>query len=112
MGVPKSGLFWHVHHDILVEYCYNYGERAEYIRTVKPKDEREIRLRLFQPIKGSLPQETIEAGRAYDKAGRAYDKARQAYKKALTENVPAIKALHEKECPNCPWDGKTIFPIL
>lgn len=23
--------------------------------------------------------------------------------------LPEIQALHEQECPNCPWDGKTIF---
>jgi len=23
---------------------------------------------------------------------------------------PEIEALHKQECPNCPWDGNTIFP--
>ncbi len=72
-----------------------------------------------------------KAGQAYDIASQAYDKAWQArdiasqarYKawqvcekawrawdKALNNNMPAIIALHEKECPNCPWNGETIFP--
>ena len=58
-----------------------------------------------------------QAGAAYDKAwvtyGRArvaYDKAQVAYEQVLHDNQEAIKALHRKECPDCPWDGSTIFP--
>ena len=51
-----------------------------------------------------------KAGEAYDKAREAYNKAEAAYDKAIADNLPAIMALHDKECPNCPWDGKTIFP--
>jgi len=24
--------------------------------------------------------------------------------------APSVLKLHAKECPNCPWDGFTIFP--
>ena len=123
MGDVQKGFFWHVHHDKLIEFCYGYEERASFIRTDKPTHEQKTRLRLFKPVKGSLPQEVIEAGQAYAKAGQAYDKAWQAYNKAwqaydkaeqaygeaLKNNMPAITALHEKECPNCPWNGETIF---
>lgn len=65
----------------------------------------------------------VDAGEAYDKAVAAYDKAGEvyneawgtyfkawgAYNKAL-ETYQQIKALHAEECPNCPWDGRTIFP--
>jgi len=129
-----KGFFWHVHHEVLIEWCFDYNERALYICTQKPKNEQEIRLRLFRPVKGTLPQEVIEAGQALIEAGQAYDKAwraywaynetlqaydkawracheaGQAYDEALRKNMPAIKALHREECPNCPWDGKTIFP--
>jgi hypothetical protein len=44
-----------------------------------------------------------EARRAYHEVWLAYDDARGAHK---TE----IEALHAQECPDCPWDGKTIFP--
>ncbi len=122
--MEKTGFFWHVHHEILVEFCHDYDERAKYIREQKPNRERELRLRLFQPVKGILPQEVIEVGQAYDKAWQAYDKARQAYDKArqacdkarqayvkaLNDNEEAIEALHLKECPDCPWNGRTIFP--
>ncbi len=135
MSEDRQGLFWHVHHGKLLEWCYSYNERAEFIRTEKHKDEQETRLRLFQPVRGDLPQEVVKAectlieaeraysearrvyNRAYDKAGRALDKAgralseaRFAYDKALKRNMPAIEALHKIECPDCPWDGYTIFP--
>ena len=82
MAVKKPGFCWHVHHRELIEWCYNYKERERYIRTHKPKDEQEIRLRLFQPVKGKLPNEVIKAGQAYDKAWQACGKARQVYIKA------------------------------
>jgi len=40
---------------------------------------------------------------AYAKAGEAYHKIIRAYQ-------VEVKALHAKECPNSPWDGRTIFP--
>ena len=138
MGNVQRGFYWHVHHGKLIEFCYGYEERASFIRTDKPAHEQETRFHLFKPVKGSLPQEVIETGQAYDKAGQAYDIASQAYDKAwqardiasqarykawqvcekawrawdkaLNNNMPAIIALHEKECPNCPWNGETIFP--
>ena len=127
----KQGFFWHVHHGILVEWCHSCDERIEYICIEKPLNERETRLRLFQPAKGNLPEEIIETWRACDKARQAfdiarrardeawlayveayqaYDKARQAYYVAINKNMSKIKALHAEECPNCPWNGHTIFP--
>ena len=122
-----AGFYWHVHHDTLMEWCYDYKERANFIRSDKHKNEQKLRLRLFQPVHGSLPREVIKAWRVYDKACeevvracdkarklsydvRACDKARRACDEALINNMPAIEALHKKECHNCPWDGHTIFP--
>ncbi|KKL79510.1 hypothetical protein LCGC14_2014070 [marine sediment metagenome] len=133
----KKGMFWHVHHDTLLEYCYDYDERVRFIKKNKPKSEQELRLRLFQPVKGKFPRAVTKAWAAcdkaraaYDKARAAYDKARAAYDKAWTaynkartacakartaynkaakNNIVAIEKLHRKECPDCPWDGETIF---
>jgi len=141
MDTQEQGFFWHVHHGILLEWCHGYKERASFIRTEKSKEEIETRLRLFQPVKGDLPQEVVkawqafieaertynEAERTYDEArrayieawqayqayyetGQAYEKARRAYNEALKRNMPAIMALHAFECPDCPWNGRTIFP--
>ena len=37
----------------------------------------------------------------YVKAGAVYVKARAVYVKARADNMPAIMALHEQQCPNC-----------
>ena len=138
MTVRTQGFCWHVHHDELIEWCYDYEGRARYIQTGKPKNEQEIRLCLFQPVKGNLPNEVIEARQALVKAVQACDEARQAYWQANNEgseawqaygkaratyykvsqayeeawlsNTSAIEELHAAECTNCPWDGHTIFP--
>ena len=138
MAEVQKGFFWHVHHEVLIEWCYNYNERASFIRTDKRENEQETRLRLFKPVKGTLPREVVEAWqanvkagqisskawrayykagqfrdkewRAYVKAGQAHSRAWRALDEALRKNMPAIEALHRKECHNCPWDGKTIFP--
>ena len=41
---------------------------------------------------------------------RACAEARRAYNEAVVDHRDEIKALHRSECPDCPWDGKTIFP--
>ena len=86
MAEVQKGFFWHVHHRVLLEWCYDYDGRASFISEQKREDQKETRLRLFKPVKGKLPQEVVEAGRvldkawhAYDEAGRASDKAWQAY---------------------------------
>jgi len=47
-----------------------------------------------------------ETGGAYHKAWEACDKAGEAY---LRKHKGAISKLHSELCPNCPWDGETIF---
>ncbi len=143
--MKQRGLFWHVHHLILLEWCDSYDERAAYINTQKAVEERELRIRLFQPVKGVLPEAVLKAGDAYnkartayneagdvfneahtafDKAHTAFDKARTAYNEAgnaynkacitldreIAAHLSEIEALHKQECPNCPWNGETIFP--
>lgn len=51
-----------------------------------------------------------QAWAVYHKALRICYKTEMAYKKAIEENLSAIERLHKKECPDCPWDGETIFP--
>ena len=132
---------WHVHHDRLIEPLIgSIEERIAYIKEHKPKHERGLRLRLLKPVIGPLPiiyeeawkayeeawkayveawkayDETRkaygEAGKAYVEARKAYDEARKAYVEAGEVSQPIIEQLHLNECPNCPWDGSTIFPAL
>ena len=124
----KRGFYWHVRHDQLWAYCRDYDERADCIRRFKSAHEVDLRLKLFQPIRGELPPAVVRAWAAFEKAQAAFEKALAAFdklqaafweaygkawaasEKALTENQVAIEALHAAECPNCPWNGKTIFP--
>jgi len=113
-SMQEQGFFWHVDDWTLLRWCFSYKEQANFIRTEKSKEESKeeikTRLRLFQPVKGNLPQEVVKAGRTFNKAWRARDKAWRALDKALKKNMPAIMALHAFECPDCPWNGRTIFP--
>ena len=102
----KSGMFWHIHHDVLCEYSANIDERIAYIKKEKPQHEIETRLRLLRPVKGELPSEFVTARKAWDKACKARDKARDKGDK----HKDTIEVLHKLECPNCPWNGSTIFP--
>jgi hypothetical protein len=101
---------WHVHHNILLEPLTEpITNRIAYIKKEKPIEEQPLRLRLLKEIKGKLPLTVVKAWEAHVKATEAYVKATEAYVKALEECKKEIKELHKKECPNCPWDGKTIF---
>ena len=46
----------------------------------------------------------------YEQARAACAKASITYIKALTTCAAQLEKLHKKEHPNCPWNGKTIFP--
>ena len=121
-----KGFYWHVYHDGLLDWCWDYEERVAYVKANKPEREQELRLRLLQPVKGQLPKPFIQAGVAcekawvayrktqidrvaYDKARAVYDEARATYYEALIKYQPEIEALHAQECPNCPWNGTTIL---
>src|SRR3989344_6847667 len=93
--IQNSGFYWHCHHEELLEWCYSYEEREKYIRTQKPVKEIELRLHLFKPVQGNLPNEVIEAWRACDEALRAYDEARRAYNEARRAYDEARRAYDE-----------------
>lgn len=101
---------WHVHHFVQVEPLWEpIEERIDYIKKHKPASERKLRLRLLRPVQGQLPPELVQAGKAYAQAGAAYVQAWVEYLLILAMHKEEIDALHALECPNCPWDGKTIF---
>ena len=115
-----KGLAFHCHHDTLVEYVHDYDEMVGYIKNNKPENERELRLRLFKMIPDELVPgkrdwaKVVKAWDAYDKAWDAYIKAWNARVKAwnayIAKHQKELEELHMKLCPDCPWDGKTIFP--
>jgi len=115
--MKKIKFAWHVHHEILAEPLTEpIEDRIAYIRESKPIAEQELRLRLLKPVVGILPAKYAAARAGYN-AARAgynaawaeYDAARARYDAAGAEYTPEIEALHLQECPNCPWNGETIF---
>ena len=119
--------YWHVPHEVLCEALREpIQNRISYIRSSKPKGEVETRLRCMTPVlhPERLPVEWREADaklmEAYAKGGEAYAKLEEAYAKrweadakleeAYAKWLSQVEALHKKEHPDCPWDGKTIFP--
>lgn len=120
--------YWHIHHDVLVEFTDNIQERIDYIQSDKPKNEIATRLRLMKSVKGKLPKAVTAANQAADLAWAEYravgtdweENLRRHAKylaadgkcrKALEANLPALEALHAKECGCKEWNGKVlIFP--
>jgi hypothetical protein len=106
--MPETGFYWHVHHDVLYEYCYSYSARLRHIRQ-KPWNEIKRRLKLFKPIRNLPPQlrQLIKA------AENENDVDRNGWGKVykwLNYHRPALAALHKQQCKRCPWTGYTIFP--
>ena len=122
---------WHGYHDRLMSWLDSIEGRVGEIERTKPAYEHETRLRLMKLVKGELPAELATALQAYEPAWQgfepawltyepawlaylaareAYDTARQAFETLYTKHLPAIEALHAIECPDCPWDGESIFP--
>ncbi|MEK7151581.1 MAG: hypothetical protein AAB784_02630 [Patescibacteria group bacterium] len=103
--MQKTGFFWHVHHRKLIEWCFDYTERATYIKNSKPENERTLHLRLFKPVIGSLPEEVTKAGQVYIQAKRAYDQAWQAYYDRTRQAYdPARQAYYQaKRAYNQAW---------
>ena len=89
-NMTKPTLYWHIHHEILIEETTNIQERIDYIKANKPKKEIPLRLKLMTPV---LHPEKLPA---------RFRKAREAY-------VQQIEKLHKEEHPDCQWNGKTIF---
>ena len=123
-----KGLAFHCHHDILCEYVYDYEERVQFIKTRKLKSEQSLRLRLFKmipddriPGRDSLEwQNWKKAEQNWKKMYLINEKTWQPHAKAEKICVRAwqdyidkygdeIKQLHKELCPDCPFDGKTIF---
>src|SRR3990167_8118854 len=100
----------HVHHagpviELLTEPIEN---RINYINANKSSGEIETRLRLLRELTEEeveqLPPAWVEAYRVYREADWVWVKAYRVY-------APQLEALHTRIClPDCPWDGKTIFP--
>ena len=99
----KSGWYWHQYHDQLVSFCFDENSRRRAIdRKLESAIRLELRQLLFRLVRGELPAGFRSALRGNQGTASQED--------AWREHGEEITALHAIECPNCPWDGKTIFP--
>jgi hypothetical protein len=109
--------FWHIHHEVLCEEATEpIKNRIAYIKDEKDPSEVPTRLRLLKPVKSkaNIPRlvKDYDAKRAtlltdYD-ANLAPLLA--DYNAKLATLDCDLTRLHAKECPDCPWNGLTIFP--
>ena len=94
--IPKkySGMFWHVHHDKLMEWSGDIRERIKYVNAEKPKGEIKVRLKLLRRVKGKVPAK--------------WNEALAKLKEADAECLPELEKLHAEECGCSEWDGKEL----
>ena len=101
-----GNLIWHLHHDQLVEEAESsIGLRISWIYNVKPPKEQARRFRLMRKVQ----HPSAALYRAVKFVEEEY-RAQHNLSKSLAHLNKVAAALHRKECPDCPWDGKTIFP--
>lgn len=102
---PETGWYKHVHHDKLLDWCFGYTERVDHIKREKPPAEHDLRLRLMKPWVGEIPKRLQVA---MDNLLAQHCGILQC-DDAYADYLPELEAQHKLECPDCPWDGKTIF---
>mgnify|MGYP001559570112 CR=1 FL=1 len=96
----KSGLAHNLHHNVHWEWCFDYDERVEYIKKHKPMAEQPLRLKQFFLV----PEDKIPGKDSTEWA--AYTKARAAY---IARYAAELDALCKELCPDCTWNGRSIF---
>ena len=109
----------HCHHNILVEWCYDFAERREVIRNTKAASEQPIRLKLlkFLPAKAvkEIPKAIRKAYAEWEKADAEWEKADAECRKADAEcwrpYAECRKAYAEREKADAEWsaESKAIF---
>ena len=122
--VPAGTLCWLMFHGELLSVSFMpMSERVEDIKGYKPPREILTRLRWMRPVWGELPKSVTKAGREVVRAREAHeesleevdylrlDRANDKWKRAVKRCRKSIEKLHAKECPGCPWDGETLFPL-
>jgi len=109
VGVPVGAMTWHCHHEQIAEPLTEPAdERIAYILSGKPIEEQALRLHLFRPTRDAAITATEATYDATVKpAWATYDAAITATEATYDATIDAA---HRAECPDCPWNGRTIFP--
>jgi hypothetical protein len=126
---PRTVYGVHIHHERVIERRhYPIEERIAYILEGKPKKERALRLRLMRPITvkqwrtfqrvaneawRQRNRATNTAWKDYERVGgsKAYATFQRIVKAATLTEGEQVAEAHLALCvPDCPFDGRTIFP--
>lgn len=127
-------MVWHAYHAGSLCQLVDFEARAIEIEEIKPEHELPTRRRLMKRVKGQLPasfikasktmavawevwevwqaQETRESCEATEEARAAWEAWEVAWHEtgeAYAAHKIEIEQLHVKECPNCSWNGDSIF---
>jgi len=110
--MTKQGLAIHLHHGLLIEWCYSFQERVDYILKSKFKSEQKIRLKLLKMLSekaiADLPKYLVEADRKRDASFRKRREAHRKWVKARRKWEEArrkwIKAHHKWIKADRKWD--------
>ncbi len=81
---------------------------AEWAKAVAERDKADAELAKARAAWDKANAEWYKTYTEWDKARVEWDKADAECDKVCF--LPSVLKLHAKECPNCPWDGRTIFP--
>jgi hypothetical protein len=94
LGSRTRTLYWHVHHEVLLEYCWDPKERKYYIKKDKPALEIPIRLRAFKRVKKplNLPDRVLE---------RVVRSGQVSNLQMSGRDFAAVMKQHRREYPNC-----------
>ena len=115
--MTKQGLAIHLHHGLLIEWCYSFQERVDYILKSKFKSEQKIRLKLLKMLSekaiADLPKYLVEAHRKWEEARRKWEEAHHKWIKADRKwdeayirwiNTKGARKWHDKHCGCKEWN--------
>ena len=98
-------------YEVLIEYdnameeyktLYNSYQKALYEKTSEPTNITSTKLcKMAERIRDKYRTILTKKEQAVD--------ALNIYKEALEFHREDLEVIHRLECPNCPWNGKTIF---
>ena len=107
---------WHFYHDRILSVFTDQGtltERRLEILWKKPPRQGNRRLFLLREVQHPLPPEFISRAAKFITALCTYPPHGNPWflwDSVLQDYREEIEEWHRQDCPNCPWDGHTIFP--
>lgn len=108
----QPACYWHLHHLELIEVATEpIKNRIAYIKKYKPLEEVPLRLKLLKKVRGRLSFKLRYFSWLEKLNASRYRAESLDYELQNPTMYKEIETLHKKECaPDCPWNGRTIFP--